>query len=59
MFKNINNDIDYYIDFYKFSILNKSFEDYLNKKITYDEYYYVYNKRYFDLIKLHNKLIGI
>jgi hypothetical protein len=57
MFQNIIIDIDYYIYHYKSSILNKSFNDYLNKKITYDEYYNIYNERYIDLIKLHNKLI--
>jgi hypothetical protein len=57
MFGNINNDIDFYVDFYKISILNKSFDDLRKNIITYDEYYNVYNKRYFDLIKLHNSLI--
>jgi hypothetical protein len=57
MFGNINDDIDFCVDFYKISILNKSFDDLRKNIITYDEYYNVYNKRYFDLIKLHNSLI--
>ena len=56
MFGNINNDIDFFVDFYKISILNKSFDDLRKNIITYDEYYNVYNKRYVDLIKLHNSL---
>lgn len=58
MFQNRNNDIDFYIYHYKSSILNKSFDDYSKNKMTYDEYYNVYNKRYIDLIKLHNVLIA-
>jgi hypothetical protein len=57
MFENTNDDIDYYIWIYKHSILNKSFEMFRNKKINYKEYNDIYNKNYFDLIKLHNVLI--
>ena len=58
MFHNINNDIDFYIYLYKSTILNKSFDEYSTNKMTYDEYYNNYNKRYIDLIKLHNILIA-
>jgi hypothetical protein len=59
MFENASDDIDYYIYFYKISILNKSFDDYLTKKITYDEYYDIHNKTYLELIKLHNVLLNV
>ena len=57
MFENTNDDIDFYIWIYKHSILNISFEMFRNKKINYKEYNDIYNKNYFDLIKLHNVLI--
>ena len=58
MFKNINDDIDFYIWIYKHSILNKSYEMFKNKQITYNEYYDNDSETYFDLIKLHNALIN-
>ena len=58
MFKNINDDIDFYIWIYKHSILNKSYEMFKNKQISYNEYYDNDSKTYFDLIKLHNALIN-
>ena len=58
MFENTNDDIDFYIWIYKHSILNKSFEMFRNKKISYKEYYDDYDKIYIDLIKLHNALIN-
>ena len=56
MFEKIINDLDYYIKFYKFTILQTAFKSYINNNITRDEYYN-YNNDYFDLIKVHNKLI--
>ena len=58
MFKNINDDIDFYIWIYKHIILNKSFEMFRNKKITYKEYNDIDNENYFDLTKLDNVLIN-
>lgn len=32
-------DIEYYIYYYKHTTLQTAFKDYLNKKISYDDYY--------------------
>ena len=58
MFQNINNDVDFYIYLYKHTILQIALTEYLNKKITYEEYYN-YNTDYLNLIKIHNTLIYI
>ena len=58
MFQNINNDVDFFIYLYKHTILQNSLTEYLNKKITYEDYYN-YNTDYMNLIKLHNTLIYI
>ena len=57
MFSTINEQLDFYIYIYKNIQLQAAFNDYLNKKITYDEFYNRYNKDYMNLIKAHNKLI--
>ena len=49
MFTNINNDIDFFIYLYKNTILQNALTTYLNKNITYDEYYN-YNTDYMNLI---------
>ena len=54
MFTNINNDID----LYKHTILQNALTSYLNKNITYEDYY-KYNTNYIELIKIHNTLIYI
>ena len=56
MLSKINNDLDYYIKLYKFTRLQTAFKSYINNNITQDEYY-IFNNDYFDLIKVHNKLI--
>ena len=58
MFQNINNDVDFYIYLYKHTILQNALKEYLNKNISYEDYYN-YNNNYINLIKLHNKLINI
>ena len=58
MFSNINNDVDFFIYLYKHTILQNALTKYLNKKITYEDYYN-YNTDYMNLIKLHNTLIYI
>ena len=58
MFSNINNDVDFYIYLYKHTILQNALKEYLNKNISYEDYY-KYNNNYINLIKLHNKLINI
>lgn len=55
MFENINYDVEFFIYLYKRTILQTAFISYLNKNISYEEYYDHYNKEYFDLIKLYNK----
>ncbi len=59
MFQNITNDIDYYIYEYKATTLNKSFADYFQNSISYQEYYGIYNQTYIDLILIHNRLMMI
>ena len=46
-----------YIYIYKNIQLQAAFNDYLNNKITYNEFYNNYNNNYIDLIKMHNTLI--
>ncbi len=58
MFSNINDDVDYFIYLHKNTILQNALTEYLNKKISYEDYYN-YNNNYIDLIKLHNRLIYI
>ncbi len=58
MFQNINNDVDFYIYLYKHTILQNALKEYLNKNISYEDYYN-YNTDYLNLIKIHNKLINI
>ena len=57
MFSEINEQLDFYIYIYKNIQLQAAFNDYLNKKITYNEFYDHYNKDYMNLIKVHNKLL--
>ena len=57
MFSEINEQLDFYIYIYKNIQLQAAFNDYLNKKITYNEFYDKYNKDYMNLIKTHNKLL--
>ena len=47
MFKNIKIKTDIYIYYYKYFLLNKYWIDYLNDKITYDNYY-KYNAFYME-----------
>ena len=44
MFSEINEQVDFYIYIYKNIQLQAAFNDYLNKKITYNEFYDHYNK---------------
>ena len=53
MFSNINKQTDIYIYYYKYFILNKYWNDYLNNKITYIDYY-KYNDLYLNQIYLNN-----
>jgi len=39
MFQNINNDVDFFIYLYKHTILQNALTEYLNKQITYGDYY--------------------
>lgn len=55
MFKSIKIKTDIYIYYYKYFLLNKYWIDYLNDKITYDNYY-KYNTFYMEQIKLYNNI---
>ena len=57
MFSEINEQLDFYIYIYKNIQLQAAFKDYLNKKISYNDFYDNYNKDYMNLIKVHNKLL--
>jgi len=56
MFNSIQYDIDFYIYIYKHTILQKAFLAYLDKIITYEDYYDNYNNDYFNLIKLSMRI---
>ncbi len=53
MLNNIKFQTDIYIYYYKYFLLNKYWNDYLNDKITRNEYY-KYNDIYTEQIKLYN-----
>jgi len=54
MFENIQYTVEYYTWIYKRTILQQAFLSYVNKKISYEDYYDHYNKDYFDLLFLFN-----
>lgn len=53
MFFNIKNNIDVFIYYYKFFVLNQLWKKYLNNQITFGEYY-EYNQFYFNQIQFYN-----
>ena len=60
MFLNMRYIIDLYdieIKEYKRNILNAKCDDMMEGKITYDDYYNIYNKEYFEMLNLYNKMI--
>lgn len=57
MFNNLDNHLDSYIYFYKFFVLNHSFNQYLAGFLSYRDYYDVYNSYYINLIISHNSLL--
>ena len=58
MFSEINEQLDFYIYIYKNIQLQAAFNDYLNKKISYNDFYDNYNKDYMNLIKAHNSRVA-
>jgi len=60
MFLNMRYIIDLYdieIKEYKRNILNSRCGDMMNNIITYDDYYNIYNKRYFEMLNLYNNMV--
>ena len=60
MFLNMRHIIDLYdieIKEYKRNVLNMRCCDMMEGKITYDDYYNIYNKEYFEMLNLYNNMI--
>lgn len=49
MFENIYYQLDFYVYIYNHTILQQAFLAYLNKNITYEDYYDNYNDTYLKL----------
>ena len=60
MFLNMRYIIDLYdieIIEYKRNVLNPKCCDMMNNIITYDDYYNIYNKEYFEMLNLYNNMV--
>ena len=55
MLSNIKNETDLYIYNYKYFELNNYWDNYINDKMTFDEYY-KFNDLYLEQIKFYNNL---
>jgi len=56
MFAKLKLQTDIYIYYYKCFVLNYYFDEYLNDKINYNDYYNLYNAHYMNQITLYNFL---